>query len=63
MNRKITIILGLFLWTVTAFGQEPIDVTDQTIRISGLKEEEIYFGFAEGDKIIFNFKEADNKEL
>jgi GH24 family phage-related lysozyme (muramidase) len=63
MNRKITIILGLFLWTVTAFGQEPIDVTDQTIRIGGLKEEEIYFGFAEGDKIIFNFKEADNKEL
>jgi hypothetical protein len=63
MNRKITIILGLSLWTVTAFGQEPIDVTDQTIRIGGLKEEVIYFGFAEGDKIIFNFKEADNKEL
>jgi len=63
MNRKITIILGMFLWTATAFGQEPIDVTDQTIRIGGMKDEEIYFGFAEGDKIIFNFQEADNKEL
>lgn len=63
MNKKITIILGLILWTVTAFGQEPIDVTEQTIRIGGMKDEEIYFGFAEGDKIIFNFQEADNKEL
>lgn len=63
MKRKIIFILGLFIWTATAFGQEPIDVTDQTIRIGGMKDEEIYFGFAEGDKIIFNFQEADNKEL
>ena len=43
--------------------QELIDVTDQTIKIGGLKEEEIYFGFAEGDKITFNFKEINGKEL
>ena len=51
------------MWTLSVFGQEPVDLTDQTIRIVGLNEEEIYLGFAEGDKIIFNFKEVDNKEL
>ena len=55
--------MGLLLLSVNAFGQELIDVTDQTIRIGGMKDEEIYLGFAEGDKIIFNFHEADNKEL
>ena len=63
MNRKITIILGLFLWSGTVFGQEPLDVTEQKIKIGGLKEEELYFGFAAGDKIIFSFQEADNKEI
>jgi len=63
MNTKINIIMGLLLLSVNAFGQELIDVTDQTIRIGGMKDEEIYLGFAEGDKIIFNFHEADNKEL
>lgn len=43
--------------------QEKIDVTDQTIKIAGLKEEELTFGFAQGDKVIFNFKEIDGKEL
>jgi GH24 family phage-related lysozyme (muramidase) len=63
MTRTVTFIVGLFLWTATAFGQEPVDVTDQTIKIGGLKEEELHFGFAAGDKIVFSFKEADNKEL
>jgi hypothetical protein len=63
MTRKITFIIGLFLWTTTVFGQELIDVTDQTIKLGGLKEEELYFGFATGDKIVFSFKEANNKEL
>lgn len=63
MAKTATFIVGLFLWTATAFGQDLIDVTDQTIKLGGRKEEELYFGFAAGDKIIFNFKEAENKEL
>lgn len=63
MKKNLTIIIGLFLWTGTVFGQEPLDVTEQTIKIGGLKEEELYFGFAAGDKIVFSFQEADNKEM
>ena len=40
-----------------------IDVTDQTIRLGGGKKEELMFGFAAGDKIIFNFQEADSKDI
>jgi hypothetical protein len=47
----------------TTKGQQVIDVTEQTIKVGGLKEEEIYLGFAKGDKIIFNFQEVNNKEL
>lgn len=63
MLRATTFITGLLLVAIPTFGQELIDVTDQTIKLGGFKEEELYFGFATGDKIIFNFNEANNKEL
>ncbi|RYG06536.1 MAG: hypothetical protein EOO02_00245 [Chitinophagaceae bacterium] len=40
-----------------------LDVTEQTIRVGGGKKEELMFGFAAGDRIIFNFQEMNNKEL
>lgn len=63
MKKNLSIFIGLFLTAMTAFGQQVIDVTDQTIRIGGNKEEELYYGFAEGDKIVFSFEEAGNKDL
>ncbi len=62
--KKITVLLAeLFILLITAFGEEAIDITDQTFKIGGFKEEIFYFGFAAGDKIVFNFKEINNKEL
>lgn len=43
--------------------QIPIDVMESTLRIAGLGEETFYFGFAEGDKLLFNFKEVNRREL
>lgn len=63
MKKNLSILIGLFLTATTAFGQQVIDVTDQTIRLGGNKEEELYYGFAEGDKIVFSFEEAGNKDL
>lgn len=60
---KRTIFFALIQLSIYSYSQEPIDVTDQTIKIKATKEEELYFGFAEGDKVIFNFKEVGNKEL
>lgn len=61
---RIKFILAVYLLvSLHSFSQEPIDVTDQAIKIKGMKEEQIQFGFAAGDKIIFTFKEINNKEM
>jgi len=59
-----TLLTSLLLsLTPFSYSQQPIDVTEQTIKIGGMKEELLYFGFAEGDQIVFNFTEIDGKEL
>jgi len=40
-----------------------INVTEHTLKVAAMSEEMFYYGFAEGDQIIFNFQEMDNKEL
>ena len=62
MKRNLSFIL-FFLPLISLAQLSPIDITDQTIKIAGLSEENMYFGFAEGDKIIFSFQEINNKEL
>jgi len=61
MNPLVTTLF--LLATSGTFSQIPIDVTDQTLKISGMKEEILYFGFAEGDQIVLDFSEVDGKEL
>jgi len=56
MNLKLTVILSLLLYCSSAFAQEAMLVTEQTISIEGNKTNELFYGFAEGDKIVFNFK-------
>jgi hypothetical protein len=64
MTRKILPILLWILMSAPAFAQmSPVDVTDQTIKIAGMSEEVMYFGFAEGDQLIFSFTEVNGKEL
>lgn len=63
MCFKAFIIGCLVLTSLNVLSQDPVDVTDQKIKIGAFKEEEIYFGFAAGDKIIFNFQEIEKKEL
>lgn len=63
MKTKLTFLALLLVTAAFSFGQDLVDVTDQTIKVGGMKEEQLMFGFAEGDKIVFNFKEVDGKEL
>jgi len=42
---------------------QPIDVADLTLKVGASKTEELYYGFAEGDQIIFNFEEVNKKDL
>ncbi len=60
----VTLTTILTFATYYAFAQAPpIDVTEQTMKISGMKYESIYLGFAQGDQIIFNLIEIDGKEI
>ena len=43
--------------------QTPIDVAENTMKISASGEQVFYYGFAEGDQLVFNFEEGDGKEL
>lgn len=56
----ITIFIIIFS---SSWAQTPVEVTENTFKVPGLGEEVFYFGFAEGDKIIFNFEEANDKDL
>jgi hypothetical protein len=60
---KHLIIQIWFICLVPKIYSQNIDVTETTLKIPSLGEETLYYGFAEGDQIIFNFQEMDNKEM
>lgn len=61
---KIKLYLALFislLFSELCSAIEPILVTENTFKLNG--EETLYYGFAAGDQIIFDFKEANGKAV
>lgn len=42
---------------------EPVIVADLTLKVGGLSVEEVYYGFAEGDEIVFSFEELKGKGI
>lgn len=64
MKRKVLLCLGSILLIIRWLpAQNLIDVTEQTIKVKALEEEDMYFGFAEGDQLVFSFKELNGKDL
>lgn len=61
-NVVLASLTGLFLCS-NICGQTIIDIADNTLKVAGLSEEVFYYGFAEGDQVIFNFQEVNGKEL
>ena len=65
MNRNIFMALmtaGL-ISSMQLYGQKPVDVVESTLKVGAFGEEVFYYGFAEGDQLIFNFQEVNDKEL
>ncbi|MCW3104459.1 MAG: hypothetical protein JWO09_2899 [Bacteroidetes bacterium] len=60
--RLITVTAAAFFHT-SSQGQNTIDVAESTLKVSGLSEEIFYYGFSEGDQLIFSFEELNRKEL
>lgn len=64
MNKIAFLILTVGFFSTRLFGQATVDVAETTLKIDGLGGEEVfYYGFAEGDQLIFNFQEVNGKEL
>jgi len=63
MKTKIILVLFFVLSFSILKSQTPIDVVESTFKVGSMGEEEFYFGFAEGDQIIFSFEEEKGKEL
>jgi hypothetical protein len=47
------------LFVFPSYAQTPIDVAENTLKISPSSEEVFYYGFAEGDQLIFDFEEIN----
>lgn len=65
MSRKffITILTIGLLNSFQLYSQKPVTVVESTVKVGPFKEEAFYYGFAAGDKLIFNFEEANNKDV
>jgi hypothetical protein len=60
---KLLVLFGI-TFSSHLFAQSTIDVSETTLKIGGLGGEEVfYYGFAEGDQLIFSFQEVNGKEL
>lgn len=57
---KTKLITLLFLIPLFNNAQSLIDVVETAVEINGFKEELLYYGFAEGDKLIISFEENNN---
>lgn len=63
--KKILVWVASFLLLVPLFSlaQVPIVVSETSFKLPILGEESFYFGFAEGDQLIFSFEVDNAKEL
>ena len=62
--RKIKVTLSFCLIITSIIGQQkPVDIADLTIKINAMGSKDLFYGFAEGDEIIFNFEELKGKTL
>lgn len=63
MKKVLLFLLIPFIFSFHLAEQTPVEVAESTLKISGMGEEVFYYGFSEGDQIIFDFEEVKGKEL
>jgi len=61
---KHVLFLFLLLSSIISICQiQPVDVADITLKVKSGGTEELIYGFAPGDQIVFNYEEESGKEL
>lgn len=61
--KQLTILFLFSLIVFRTLGQDTIDVVEKNIKVGGLSRETEYYGFAEGDRVIFNLTVENKKDL
>lgn len=62
MNKlKLLLVCVVMLPIVNVWALDPVLVTENTFKLKG--EEHLFFGFASGDDIVFDFQEANGKNV
>lgn len=61
--KMLFVLFFMFFHAHFVFGQSVVDVVDNTFKVPARGEEIFYYGFAEGDQLVFNFEEVNGKEL
>ena len=57
------VLISGCLFCIRLLSQNPIDIIENTVKVGAMADEIFYFGFAAGDKMIFNFEEVNGKEV
>jgi hypothetical protein len=61
---KMLFILAIFsAFSLISFGQSPVDIVEKSIKVAAMATTTEYYGFAEGDKVIFNFSVEKGKDF
>ncbi len=61
---KARFLIGLLISLSTiGIAQTQVDVAESKFKLEGMSEENIYYGFCEGDQIVFSFEEENKKEI
>lgn len=64
MSRQIVLLVSFILFHLQFRAQvTAVEVAENTLKVAAFGEEIFYYGFAEGDKLIFQFEELKGKEL
>jgi len=61
--RSLLLIVLLTLTALASTGQDSIVVVEKSIRVASLTPISEYYGFAKGDKVVFNFWVEKGKEM
>lgn len=63
-KSSILILTAILLFSTFLSAQlQPIIVAENTLKVAAFSEEVFYYGFAEGDQLVFDFEEKKGKEL
>lgn len=63
LNKQTILLFVISFLPLFVISQSTIDIAESTLKVGPLAEETFYYGFAEGDQMIFNFEEINGKEL